>query len=98
MWGFHTSLKKSDLVKSLDIGRKTTVHAHDLALDNSGQNEVIEDLHAVLPGVGVSVLAHVLIEEAVDGRNLARLVVTSQDGDMGWVLELQAHKKLESFN
>ena len=36
-----------------------------LPVDERGEVEVVEDVHAVLPGVGVPVLAHALLVEAV---------------------------------
>ena len=98
MWGFHSSFEKSDLVKSLNIGREATVDTKDLAFDDGTEAEVVEDFHAVLPRVGVSVLAHIFVVITIHAGDLARFVVTSQKGDVGGVLELKAHEKLESLN
>ena len=44
-----TEVGTPDLVKSLDGGTLATVDAEDLAVDDGGQGEVVEDLCAVPP-------------------------------------------------
>ena len=44
-----TEVGRPDLVKSLDGGTQSTVHTEDLAVDDGGQGEVVEDLCAVPP-------------------------------------------------
>ena len=44
-----TEVGGPDLVKSLDGGTQSTVHTEDLAVDDGGQGEVVEDLCAVPP-------------------------------------------------
>ena len=51
--------------------------AEDFALNDSTDAEVVEDLGAVLPWVGVAILAQSLLVEAVDGGDTTRLVVAS---------------------
>ena len=38
-----------DLIQSLDAGRKTSVNAEDLAVDDRREAEVIEDFRAISP-------------------------------------------------
>ena len=71
--------------------------AEDLTLHNGGDAKVVEHLGAVLPRIRVSVLLDRLIVEAVDGCDLAGFMVTSKQGDVRWVLQLEAQQKLESF-
>jgi hypothetical protein len=47
------------------------VDAKDLAFDYGADTEIIENLSAVLPWVGISVLSDCLIVEAVDLSNLS---------------------------
>ena len=95
---FHAAVDQTDLVKGLDLGRQTTVNAEDLAFDDGTDAEVIEHLSAVLPGVDVTVLAHGLFVETVDGSDTTGLVVTSEESDAVGVLELQAEEKLEGLD
>lgn len=48
----------------------------------SSNGQEIEDLSAVLPGVGVTVLLLALVVEAVHLRDLSRLVVSTQKSDL----------------
>ena len=72
--------------------------AENLAFDDCADSEVVEDLSAVLPRVGVSVLPDGLIVEAVDGRDLASLVVASEESDMGRILKLEAEEQLKGLD
>ena len=72
--------------------------AEDLSLNDGTNTEVVENFCAVLPRVGISVLSNGLVIEAIDGGDLSGLVVTSQEGDVSWVLQLQAQEKLECLN
>ena len=98
MRNFHSSIDKSDLVDGLDLRGESTMDAEDFAFDNSTNAEVIEDFGAILPWVSVSVLSNGLIIEAIHGSDLSCLVVTSEESDMSWVLELEAKEQLECFN
>lgn len=66
-------------------------HAH-LPVHQRGQRQVVEQVCEVLPHVGVAVLPQALVVEAVDLRDLPRLVVPSQDGDS----LLETHLKQEA--
>lgn len=55
----------------------------------SGEGEVVKDLGAVLPGVGVRVLLQAFIVEAVDLGNLSALVVSAEEGDLVGVAGLE---------
>jgi hypothetical protein len=69
-----------------------------LTVDDSADGEVVEDLGAVLPGVGVAVLSVDLIVEAVDGGDLSRFVVASEEGDSFGVFDLEAEEVFEGFD
>ena len=90
-----STFDKANLVKSLNIGRKSSVDAEDLSFNDGSSAEEIEDFCAVLPGVGVSVFTHALVVESVDLGDLSSLVVTSEESDVAGVLQLQAHQELE---
>lgn len=65
---------------------------------HSSNAQVVKDFSAVLPGIGIPVLADSLVIEAIHGGDLPSLVVASEQGDVGWVLKFEAEKELESFN
>lgn len=98
MGNFLSALDQANLVKSFDIGRETSMDTENFAFDDSSSTEEIKNFSAVLPGVGVSVLAHALVVVTVDLGDLSGLVVTSEEGDVSGVPHLQAHQKLECLN
>ena len=85
---FHHAIYKSDLVDRFDLGRKATVNAKHLVLNNSAHGQMIEDLHAVLPRISVAILARRLFVETIEGRCLARLMITPQQCDVARVPDL----------
>jgi len=95
---FLAAFDKADLVKSLNIGRKTSMDAENFALDNGTGAKQIEDFGAVLPRVSVSILAHALIVVSIDLRDLASLMVSTEESDVSGVLHFQAEQELESLN
>jgi len=94
----HASVDESDLVDGLDLRGESSMDAEHLALDNGSNSEIIEDFGAVFPWVGIAILSDGLIVEAVDSGDLPSLVVASEEGDMSWVLHLEAEEQLESFD
>ena len=74
------------------------MNAENLALNYSTNAEIVEDLSAVLPGIGVAVLSVDLIIESIDGGDLSRFVVASEQGDSFWVLDLQTEQVFEGFD
>lgn len=53
------------LVHRPNLGREPTMDTQHLPVNQCGEVEVIEDVDAVLPGVGVPILAHAFLVEAV---------------------------------
>lgn len=98
MWNLHSSVDKSDLVEGLDLWRETSVDAEDLALNDSGNAEIIEHFSAVSPWVWVTILAHGLFVETVDGGDSTSLVVSSQESDAVGILKLEAEEELEGLD
>lgn len=52
-----------------------------LSVNQCSERQVVKQVCKVLPDVGIAVLPQALVIEAVDLRDLPRLVVPSQDGD-----------------
>ena len=59
------SVELSDLIKSVDGRRETTMETEDLTFDYSSQWQVIEELSESFPDIGISILSQALIVEAV---------------------------------
>ena len=98
MRDLKSSFKQSDLVKSFNVRRKATVDAKNFAFNLGTDAKVVENFAAVFPGIQVTVLAYDFVVEAVSLGDSTRLVVASEEGDASWVLQLQAHQKLEGLD
>ena len=98
MWHFLDTVKRSDVIERVDAWGQTTVQTEDLIIDQGSQREVIEQVCEVLPNVRVSVLSETLVVEAVDLGDLARLVVSTEDGDALRVSDLQSDEKGDSLD
>jgi hypothetical protein len=88
VWDLHSSVNESDLVNSFDFWGQSSMDAEDFSLDDGSNSEVVEHLGAVFPWIGIAVLSDCLIIESVHGGDLPSFVVTSQKGDVSWVLQL----------
>jgi hypothetical protein len=97
MRNFHSSVNKSNLIDGLDLWGKSSMDAEDFAFNNSSNTKIVEHFSAILPWVCISVLSNGLIVETIYGCDLSGLVVTSQESDVSWVLQLKAEQKLESL-
>lgn len=65
MRNFLDSVKLSDLVKSVNAGRKTTMEAEDLTFYYCCKGQVIEELCELFPNVGISIFSKTFIVESV---------------------------------
>jgi len=65
----------------------------DLVLDERCEREVVKEIGEVLPDAGVTVFAEALIVEAVDLRDLTRLVVSTEDGDALGITDFEGDKE-----
>jgi hypothetical protein len=97
VWDLHSSVNESYLIDGFNLGRETSVNTEDLAFDDSTNAEIIEYFCAIFPRVGISILSNSLIIEAIYGSDLSGLMVTSEEGDVRWVLEFEAQKELEGL-
>lgn len=98
MRDFHSSIDESHLVDGLDLWGETSVNAEDLSFDDSADAKVVEHFGAVLPWIGIAILSNSLIVKSVHGGDLPGLVVASKQGDVGWILQLEAQQELECLN
>ena len=97
MGNFLATLKESDLIEGLNIRRKTAMDAENFAFNDGTNAQMVHNIDAILPGVGITVFTHVLIVKAIHGSDLARLVVTTEESDVAWVAQLEHHKQLDQI-
>jgi hypothetical protein len=74
------------------------VQTEDLVVDQGCEWEVVEKVRKVLPDVGVAVLPEAFVVEAVDLCDLARFVVSAENGDALWVPDLERDEEGHSLN
>lgn len=87
-----------DVVHGADERRDASVHTHDLVVDQSRNTQAIEHVHEVLPRVRASVLLHALVVETVHLRDLASLMVATEQSDAIRVARLQRKEQLDTFD
>ena len=98
MRDLHSSVDESNLIDCFDFWGQSSVNAENFSFDDSSDTKIIEDFCAVFPRIGISVFSNGLIVETVHSGDLSCLVVSSQEGDVSWVLQLEAQEKLECLN
>mmetsp|Transcript_123539 Transcript_123539/g.360766 ORF Transcript_123539/g.360766 Transcript_123539/m.360766 type:complete len:214 (-) Transcript_123539:283-924(-) len=81
MWHLLDPVQLADVVQGVERGGDAAVHADDLVLHNGCHRQVVEGVREELPNGGPTVSSHALVEEAVDLRDLATLVVAAEQGD-----------------
>lgn len=57
------------------------MHAQHTVVDYGSDGQVVEEFAARLPRIRVAILVHALVVEAVDLRDLSRLVIAAQQRD-----------------
>lgn len=87
------SVERANVVECIDRRRQASVQAEDLVVDEGGEREVVEEIGKVFPDVRVAVFAQALVVEAVDLRNLTRLVVSAKDCDALRIADLQGNEE-----
>lgn len=93
--------KKKNVLKGPTAETKITMtvaqikKSSHLSVNQCSERQVVKQVCKVLPDVGIAVLPQALVIEAVDLRDLPRLVVPSQDGDS--LLETNLDGKKETL-
>ena len=85
MWYFLRSCNDSDLIQRSYLWAETSVDAEDFAVDNSAEDEEIEDLTAGFPNRGIAIFLLTLLVETVDLGYLTGFVVTPNESYTVWV-------------
>lgn len=94
---FLCTCNDADLIQRSDVWTQTTVDAKHPTINDGGKIQVIEDLTATLPNVGVAILALTFVVEAVNLGDLSTFVVSSEQRDTGRMSRLQCHQQGEGL-
>ena len=98
MRNFLASLDGSNLINGLHIWGESSMDTQDLSFDKSSDAQIIENLCAVLPRVGVTILSYDFVIKSINGCDLSTLVISSQKGNISGVSDFESHKQLERFD
>ena len=71
----------TDLINGANLRAQTTMNAENFTINNGGEDKEIENLAARLPDRRITVLLLAFLVETVDLSDLARLVVTTDEGN-----------------
>lgn len=86
------------LVEGFDTGRKTSVHAKGLLVDEGRQREIVENFGAVPPHIHTAVLAEAFVVEAIDLGDLARLVVAADKRNAVRIAHFERQQQKEGLH
>ena len=81
MWNLLGAGNDPDLIQRADFRAQASVHAQHFAVDDSTEDEEVEDLAAGLPDRGVAVFLLAFFVEAIDLGDLTGFVVAAHEGD-----------------
>jgi hypothetical protein len=74
------------------------MQAEDLILNESGQWKIVKKICEVFPDICIAILAQALVVKAVNLGNLARFVVTTEDGYAGRVSNFEGNEEGDSLD
>jgi len=90
----HTSY----LVDGGDGRTESAVETKDQVVDERRQRQIIEKIHKQLPYFHVSVLGETFVVESVHLRDLARFVISSEDGDALGITDFERDEQTHAFH
>ena len=91
-------LQDLNLVHGSQTRRQPAVNAKHLAVDESCEVQVVKHLDAVLPGVGIAVLANALFVKPIHLCYLPRLVVSAKQRYAVGIPCLETQQELKCFH
>jgi len=72
----------TNLIDCANLRAQATVNTEDLAIHDGSEDEKVENLAARLPDRSIAILLLTLLVETIDLSDLARLMVTTDKGDL----------------
>lgn len=99
MWGrtyVSRAHNAADLLHGVEIWGEATVHGENLLIDNGSNWQAVEAVREGLPQLDVVATLALIVEtvDTVDGR---ALVVTAEDEEVLWVLDLVGEEKADGL-
>jgi hypothetical protein len=73
------------------------VEAEDLIFNECSERKVIEKVREIFPDIGVAIFTQALVVESINLSDLARLVVSTEDGDALGVTDFKANEERNGF-
>lgn len=85
-----------DLLHGVEIRAQTTVHREDLLVNDCSDRQAVEAVRKCLPQLDV-VAPLAFVVESVDAVDAGALVVSAQDEEVLWVLDLVGEQEADRF-
>jgi hypothetical protein len=98
MGNFLNTIKRPDVVESVNGWTQSTVKTENLVFDESSEGKVVEKVGEVFPHVGIAIFAETFVIESVDLCDLSGLVVSTEDGNTLRVTDLQGDQEGHCLN
>lgn len=95
---FLNTIKRPDVVESVDGRTQSTVKTENLVFDESSEGKVVEEVGEVFPHVGIAIFAETFVIESVDLCDLSGLVVSTEDRNTLRVTDLQGDQEGNCLN
>jgi len=95
---FLNSIKSSDVIKSIDGGRKSTVQTENLIFDQGSQRKIVEQVSKHLPDIRSAIFSKALVIETINLSNLSTFVISSQNSDSIFVSAFEGNQKRHSLD
>lgn len=98
VWYLLNPIQRSYVVECINAGRKTSVQAEYLVIDQRCQGEVVEEVGEKLPYVGIAILAETFVVEAIHLSDLARFVIAAKNSDSLGIPDLESNEECDCFD
>lgn len=98
VWDLLFPVQWPDVVKVLNVWRKSTVNAKDLVIDDCCQWKVVENVCTVLPNVQRPILPETLIIKPINLRYLPWLMITPYQKELTLIPYLISQQQKKRLN
>jgi hypothetical protein len=90
---FNLSIKLTNVVESIKIGRETSVQTENLVFNHCRQRKQVEKVCVVFPYIRITILSQTFIVKTINLRNLPRLMVSPQNSDPVFKSDFQSDQQ-----